>query len=73
MSDEDEIKDMETNIFRKRVSKVSNARDVLQPIRIRRSSVLANSSNWEFMVRECRLVWYSGLLFWSLLILSLAF
>lgn len=43
-----------------------------QPIRVRRGSVLVNSSNWEFMVRECRLVWYSGLLFWSLLILSLA-
>ena len=44
----------------------------LQPIRVRRNSVLANSSNWEFMVRECRLVCYSGILFWTLLILSLA-
>lgn len=44
----------------------------LQSIRVRRNSVLANSSNWEFMVRECRLVWYSGLVFWTLLILSLA-
>lgn len=45
---------------------------VLQSLRIRRSSILANSSNWEFMVGECRFVWYSGIIFWTLLILSLA-
>ena len=45
----------------------------LQSIRVRRSAVLVNPANWEFMVRECRFVWYSGLLCWTLLILSLAF
>jgi hypothetical protein len=45
---------------------------VLQSLRVRRSSILANSSNWEFMVRECRFVWYSGIIFWTLLIISLA-
>ena len=44
----------------------------LQPVRVRRSSILVNSSNWEFMVSECRFVWYSGIIFWTLLILSMA-
>jgi hypothetical protein len=43
---------------------------LLQSVRFRHSSVLADSDNWEFMAREFRFVLYSGSIFWIIYILS---
>jgi hypothetical protein len=43
---------------------------LLQSVRFRHSSVLADSSNWEFMAREFRFVLYSGSILWIIHLLS---
>jgi hypothetical protein len=70
MSDEDESKDMETNIFRKRVSKVSNARDVFQPIRIRRSSILSYLTDRKHILRKRDFVLHIGVVLWIIFLIS---
>ena len=47
-------------------------RSFLQPVRVRYSSVLANPGNWNTMASEFRNVLYSGILFWTLHLLTLA-
>jgi len=46
---------------------------ILQPIRVRRHSVLADFANWQFVESEFRFVLYSGTLLWIIFLLSLAF
>jgi hypothetical protein len=46
---------------------------VLQPVRVRRCSVLADPVNWQFVEIEFRFVLYSGTILWALYLLSLAF
>jgi hypothetical protein len=43
---------------------------VLQSVRLRHSSVLADSSNWEFVASEFRFVLYSGAILWLIYLLS---
>jgi hypothetical protein len=42
----------------------------LQPIRIRRSSILANYLNWDSLASEFRYVLYSGIILWSIFVIS---
>lgn len=43
---------------------------VFQSVRFRHSSVLADSSNWEFVASEFRFVLCSGAILWLLYLLS---
>lgn len=46
---------------------------VLQSVRVRRGSVLADPVNWQFVESEFRFVLYSGTILWALYLLSLVF
>ena len=45
---------------------------VLQSVRLRHSSVLADSEAWRFVASELRFVLYSGTFLWLIYLLSLA-
>ena len=65
-------RNLEKNINRKSGDQMYDDRSFLQPIRVRHSSVLANISDWNVMESEFRFVLYSGIIFWTLHLLSLA-
>lgn len=73
MDDDETKQNLETNIFRKLISKVSYAGDVLQPLWVRRGSILSLFSNRKFILRQFNLVLYIGVIFWSLLLISKIF
>lgn len=52
---------------------VHDDRSVLQSVRLRRHSVLADPINWKFMEGELRFVLCCGSILWALYLLSLAF
>ena len=64
MEDGDCKKDLEKNFLRKRVGKISDDRDVFQPVWIRHSSVLSYILDREFVERKFDFVLYLGTLFW---------
>lgn len=43
---------------------------LLQSVRFRHSSVLVDTSNWNFVAREFRFVLYSGIVLWAIHLLS---
>jgi hypothetical protein len=47
-------------------------RSILQSVRIRRDSVLVDTSHWKFMESELRFVLLSGTILWLIHIVSLA-
>ena len=51
---------------------VHDVSSVFQPFRVRRSPILASREDWKFASREFRFVLYSGIIFWTLHLLSLA-
>jgi hypothetical protein len=65
-------KNMEKPILGQVSNLVHDDRVILQPVRFRYSSVLADVSNWKFMASELRFVLYSGSIFWIIYLLSLA-
>jgi len=73
MDDDETKQNLETNIFRKLISKVSYVGDVLQSLWVRRGSILSLFSNRKFILRQFNLVLYIGVIFWSLLLISKIF
>lgn len=69
MSD-DGSRNLESNIKKERSYFLSILGLVFQPVWLRHRSVLANRKDWEFMVCQFHNVLYSGVLFWTLFILS---
>ena len=69
---EGESHNLEKNINEQSSNMVHDDRTVLQPIRVRHHSVLADSGNWQFVEREFRFVLYCGSLLWLIHLLSLA-
>ena len=65
-------RNLEKNINRQLSDQMYDDRSLFQPIRVRHSSVLANLSDWNVMESEFRFVLYSGAIFWTLHLLSLA-
>jgi len=61
------------NIKSNHCNMVHDGSSVLQSSWIRYSAVLANASNWQSMGRQFRFVLYSGIVFWSIHLISLLF
>ena len=66
-------RNLEKNFIGQPSDMVRDDSSVLQSVRIRRGSVLADPVNWQFMESEFRFVLYSGTLLWALYLLSLVF
>ena len=58
------------NVSRQSLTDISNAGSILQPVRVRRSSIFSDIMDREFMERQSRYVLYCGILFWSVFLLS---
>ena len=58
------------NVSRQSLTDISNAGAILQPVRVRRGSILSDIMDRKFMESELRLVLYCGILFWSIFLLS---
>lgn len=69
---EGESNNLENNPDRQSSHLVHDAGSIFQPIRVRRSPVLANPSNWKFVESELRFVLYCGAIFWAVHLLSMA-
>jgi hypothetical protein len=52
------------------VTDISNTGTILQPIWVRRGSILSDIMDRKFMESQPRYVLYCGILFWSLFLLS---
>ena len=50
---------------------VHDGSSVLQPSWIRRSPILANACNWESLGRQSRFVLYSGIVLWTVHLITL--
>jgi len=70
--DSKDNKNMEKSILGQISNLVHDDSTLLQPVRFRYSSVLADVSNWKFLESELRFVLYSGSIFWIIYLLSLA-
>jgi hypothetical protein len=70
MDDGKENKVMEKDISRQSFSNLFNVSTFLQSIWIRCGSVFSNITDRKFMESELRLVWYCGLVFWIIYVLS---
>jgi hypothetical protein len=70
MNDYEQNQNMETNIFRESFNKVPNVGNVLQPVWIRRSTILSDIFNRRFILRKSRFVLYIGIILWSIFLLT---
>jgi hypothetical protein len=70
MDDDETEKNLETNLFGKRISKVSDARDVLQPLRFRCSPIISYFSDRKYILRQLNFVLYFGTILWIVLFIS---
>jgi hypothetical protein len=61
------------NIKSNHSNMVHDGSSVLQSSWIRYSAVLADAGNWQSMGRQFRFVLYSGIVFWSIHLISLLF
>jgi hypothetical protein len=68
--DDDEKQNLEKNLPRQSITTIFNASPILQSLRIRRNSIFFNITNRKFMESQLRVVFYCGILFWTLLLLS---
>jgi hypothetical protein len=67
-----ESQNLETNLNGQPGNMVHDDRTVLQSVRFRYRTVLANAGNWQFMESQLRFVLHSGTILWLLFLLSLA-
>ena len=68
---EGESKNLENNSDRQSSDLEHDAGPILQPVRFRYSSVLADPTDWKFMGREFRFVLYCGIVLWTFHVLSM--
>ena len=69
---EGDSRNLEKNINWELGDQIHDDRSFLQSVRLRHSPVLVDRTNWNVMESEFRFVLYSGILFWTLHLLSLA-
>jgi hypothetical protein len=73
MDDYEQNQNMETNIFGEPINKVPNVGNVLQPIWIRRSSILSVIFNRGFILRKSCFVLYIGFILWFVFLITKIF
>lgn len=69
---EGESKNLENNPDRQSSDLEHDVSPILQSIRLRHSSVLADPADWQLMGREFRFVLYCGIVLWTFHVLSMA-
>lgn len=69
---EGDSRNLEKNSIGQSSDMVRNDSTVFQSVWVRRRSVLANPSHWDFVESEFRVVLYCGSVLWALYLLSLA-
>ena len=72
MDSDDHAETTNKNSIRQTSYMGNDAGAVLQPVRVRHRSVLADSSYWQFVESELRFVLYSGIILWTIHLLSMA-
>lgn len=70
MDDDESNQDLEENIFKKYLNKISYAGNVFQPIWIRCGSIFSYISNREFVLDQFNFVLRIGTLFWIIFLIS---
>lgn len=70
MDDGESNQDLETNIHRKFINKISNAGNVLQSIWIRCSTILSYNHDRKFILRKCNFILRVGTIFWIIFFIS---
>lgn len=58
------------NVSRQSLTDISNDGTILEPIRVRRGSILSDIVDRKFMESQPRFVFYCGIVFWSIYLLS---
>jgi hypothetical protein len=70
MEDGESDKNVEKNLFREPIRKISHVSNVFQPIWVRCSPILSLYCNREFMVRKLNYVLHIGTLLWIVFLFS---
>lgn len=70
MEDDNRKQNLEKNIPRELITTISNDSSVLQPIRVRRSSIWSNIMDRKFMESQLRFVLCCGTIFWIIYLFS---
>jgi len=70
MEDGESDKNVEKNLFREPIRKISHVGNVFQPIWVRRSPILSLYCNRKFMVRKFNYVLRIGTILWIVFLFS---
>jgi hypothetical protein len=70
MEDDGKNENVEKNLPRQLITSVFNVCVILQSFWVRCRSILPNVTNRKFMEGELRIVWYCGIIFWTIYLLS---
>jgi hypothetical protein len=73
MDDDEQNQDMETNFFKKFINKVSYVGNVFQSNWVRRSTILSDIFNRNFILCKFNFVLYIGFILWIIFFVSQIF
>jgi hypothetical protein len=70
MEDDEKNENLETEPPRQPITGIFNARIILQSFWFRCRTIFPNITDRKFMESELRVVWYCGIIFWTVYLLS---